>query len=695
MKRYLSLLLALALLLPVFSGVLPTASAAGAYDPYAAIAYADQHWYDGKGLCAEFVWDCVNAGGLRLSTYGLYESAYVTTGVAQACCNALGIPYTGVKDFPPLNYDHYNGWGFFVSQDDPRNASLDIGDLIFTYCETCGKTPHVEICGGYRNGCLITYSHNPAIPGDYFDGGKATIEHSEHQLSLRYLSLSDVKTKSCECTDFLDVRPNAWYHPYIDNVVSFNLMNGVSEHLFDPEGSMTRAMLVTVLWRFAGSPEEGSNIFRDVPDDAWFTKAVAWAAENGVVNGMSEGLFAPDNKITREQMAAILFRFANQRKNDTESRASLDRFPDKNSVNAYADEALQWCVAEGIIGGSDGKLLPQGNATRAQVGAILIRFIEKFGCAPDSGVCGDLIWELTADGTLTISGSGEVPSSYDVPWYLQRSYIKNLVIQEGITEIAPGAFSACKMLRNVILPESVTTIGKYAFAGCSSLTELKLPPALTTLGLDAVMNSALQRLDIPATVTTLLERDNYNYDVVFPCPVYVDPANPAYTSDAQGVLFTKDKTTLISAHTQLSGRYALPEGVTTIPEGAFRDCDELTEVIIPEGVEEIPMYAFSDCNALKVVSLPNTLKRIGNRAFMRCANLPSITIPASVESIEASFMWCFTLTEIYFLGDMPEFWDVFAPYGTMLYYVSGTAGWDAFLSSEWLPRCYRLKTWTP
>ena len=136
-------------------------------------------------------------------------------------------------------------------------------------------------------------------------------------------------------------------------------------------------MLVMVLWRYEGEPAEGENTFTDVPNGTWYTNAVAWAASNGIVGGVGNGKFDPDGSITREQMATILFRYAQKKNIDTSKRGELSGFADSGKVSSWAKDAVQWTVAEGIINGSDGKLLPQGNATRAQVSAILMRFIEN------------------------------------------------------------------------------------------------------------------------------------------------------------------------------------------------------------------------------------------------------------------------------------------------------------------------------
>ena len=177
---------------------------------------------------------------------------------------------------------------------------------------------------------------------------------------------------------FTDVLLGSWYYDAVEYAVSNKLMNGVGGSRFAPNDPMTRAMLVTVLWRFEGEPNEGTNAFVDVPDGQWYTQAVAWAAANGIVGGVGNNKFDPNGNITREQMAAILFRYANTKGFDTSKRGDLSKFPDASKVSDWAKDAIAWAVGEGIIGGSDGKLLPQGNATRAQVSTILMRFIEKF-----------------------------------------------------------------------------------------------------------------------------------------------------------------------------------------------------------------------------------------------------------------------------------------------------------------------------
>ena len=190
---------------------------------------------------------------------------------------------------------------------------------------------------------------------------------------------------SCPGRGFSDM-PAAgnWAHAGIDYCVSHGLMNGVGKGQFDPNGTLTRAMLVTVLYRVQGEPDVSGleNPFEDVPDGMWYTEPIIWAASKQVVNGTSAATFEPDTPITREQIAAILYRYAKEVEGaDVSASAALDGFADAASVSAYARTPLGWASALGYIKGSNenGTLLlnPQGNATRAEVATILMRYLEQ------------------------------------------------------------------------------------------------------------------------------------------------------------------------------------------------------------------------------------------------------------------------------------------------------------------------------
>lgn len=181
--------------------------------------------------------------------------------------------------------------------------------------------------------------------------------------------------------EFTDVIDRAWYQDAVDYALAEGLMNGISETSFAPNQTMNRAMLVTVLWRYAGRPSAEVNKFTDVPNGKWFTAAVAWAAENGIVSGVSAQKFDPYGSITREQLAVIFYRYCNFIGLDTSARADLSTFPDCASISNYASDALRWAVNVELIAGTkfNGYILldPQGSATRAQVATIFMRFIEK------------------------------------------------------------------------------------------------------------------------------------------------------------------------------------------------------------------------------------------------------------------------------------------------------------------------------
>lgn len=177
---------------------------------------------------------------------------------------------------------------------------------------------------------------------------------------------------------FTDVSTSDWFYDDVAFVYENGLFSGTDSRSFSPNASMTRAMLVTVLYRLEGEPTvTGRSSFTDVRSGAYYEKAVIWAAANGIVTGTDSTSFSPDAKVTREQLAAILYRYAQYRKLDTDASAKLNSFTDADSVSAYASEALGWAVSESLINGASGKLMPKGDATRAQVAAILHRFVKN------------------------------------------------------------------------------------------------------------------------------------------------------------------------------------------------------------------------------------------------------------------------------------------------------------------------------
>ena len=178
---------------------------------------------------------------------------------------------------------------------------------------------------------------------------------------------------------FIDVMEGDWFHEYVYKVYGAGLMRSVSdsEMIFNPRGSLTRAMVTTVLYRIAEEPGADGleNPFTDVPAGAWYEDAVLWGFDAGVVQGFGEGIFGPNIDITREQMAAMMYRYAEFIERDVSASDDLAAFPDADSVRDYAVPAMQWAVAEGIITGSNGLINPRGTATRAEFAAVLVRFL--------------------------------------------------------------------------------------------------------------------------------------------------------------------------------------------------------------------------------------------------------------------------------------------------------------------------------
>ena len=180
---------------------------------------------------------------------------------------------------------------------------------------------------------------------------------------------------------FTDVVAGTWYYGAAAYAYNNGLFAGMTPTTFAPNATMTRAMLVSVLWRLAGEPTpKAPNTFVDVPDGAWYTDAVTWAAENGVVSGIGGSRFDPSGFVTREQTAEILYNYAHSKGYDVSARADLTAFPDAASVSGWAEEALSWANAAGLINGTvrDGQTIldPQGSASRAQVAMILMNYVE-------------------------------------------------------------------------------------------------------------------------------------------------------------------------------------------------------------------------------------------------------------------------------------------------------------------------------
>ncbi len=206
---------------------------------------------------------------------------------------------------------------------------------------------------------------------------------------------------------FTDISEKDWFYGDVMFVYENGLMLGTSKTLFSPHGTAMRGMMATILWRMEGSPvPKGKNSFTDVEAGKWYADAITWTAENGIFAGYGKDKFGPGDPITREQLAAIFYRYADYKGYDLTVKGDLDKFKDADKITDYAKTAMQWAVGSGLVNGKSGNLLdPQGTATRAEIAAMLHRFIEKYelvqGKAP-GGLMGwiDPKWLQTGDSSV-------------------------------------------------------------------------------------------------------------------------------------------------------------------------------------------------------------------------------------------------------------------------------------------------------
>ena len=226
---------------------------------------------------------------------------------------------------------------------------------------------------GYQIAGVTVNGKAVAIPAN----GKLTGLHQGDKVVVTFEKITD--TGSSTHTPFTDVADAAWYADAVRYVYEKGMMNGTGSNTFSPNETTTRGMIVTMLHRLEKEPSAASADFSDVSANAYYADAVSWAAANGIVNGVSGSMFAPDAAITREQMAAILYRYAQFKGYNVTASNSLTNYADASQISAYAVNAMRWANAEGLITGDTATTIkPASSATRAEVATILMRFCEKF-----------------------------------------------------------------------------------------------------------------------------------------------------------------------------------------------------------------------------------------------------------------------------------------------------------------------------
>lgn len=264
--------------------------------------------------------------------------------------------------------ENYNAATTYLVDGEPAEGSGTKEDP-FVLCFDLGYD-------GKAEGCTYTTSLDPhyAIVTGLKDADfSKAVDCSISSLGGKSVAYFRISVKAHDCVRYTDVDGH-WARPEICEATEQGWMNGMSTTTFAPEDTMTRAMLVTILYRASGEKAEGESSFVDVEKNIWYADAVAWAQKKNIVNGVGDNRFAPDAPITREEFATILWRFAGEK----DGAALPETFVDRASVSAWAQAAMNWAVAAGVINGTDGSRLdPQGTATRAQAAAMLCRYLAK------------------------------------------------------------------------------------------------------------------------------------------------------------------------------------------------------------------------------------------------------------------------------------------------------------------------------
>ena len=264
---------------------------------------------------------------------------------------------TGEAGTVQLTLKHNGEFGFTMTLTAPvgvKNAGLWAN--LYHYDEDAGKMV-------YQTAALVDEDGNVALPFDHASQYALVLDSKSHDLP------------------FTDLAANAWYTDAVAYVYRHDLMAGYGENLFGPDDDLSRAQLCQIIYNMEGQPAtSGSSVFTDVADGAWYADAVTWAASQGIVGGYGNGLFGPEDNITREQLASILYRYAQSKGYDTSvgENTNILSYTDALEISEYAIPAMQWACGAGIMEGNAGYLTPQGDATRAQVATMLMRFCENY-----------------------------------------------------------------------------------------------------------------------------------------------------------------------------------------------------------------------------------------------------------------------------------------------------------------------------
>ena len=318
-----------------------------------------------------------------------------------------GETYTLPAALPNQGYNHFVGWSDGTTTYDANTPVKIEKDTTFTavWSYMPPANPNYKITIGDMENGTVTANPTAAKAGatvtltpvpdegyalstltvtDRFGNAVRVTENSDGTYTFTMpngqvtVTATFVETEEPVAEPFIDVAEGDWFYDAVVYAYQNELMDGVGGNRFAPNSETTRAQLVTILYRLEGEPAVSGDLpFTDVEAGIWYTDAILWAAENNIVNGVSDTEFAPGDDLTRQQLVTILYRYAEAKGYDVSASADLSGYPDADQVQDYAQPAMAWAVAENIIQGmEDGTLKPAGNASRAQIATILMRFCE-------------------------------------------------------------------------------------------------------------------------------------------------------------------------------------------------------------------------------------------------------------------------------------------------------------------------------
>lgn len=265
---------------------------------------------------------------------------------------------------------------YTITVDSTKNGDVTVSPKSAATGTTVTIT--VEPDEGYElDDLTVTDANGKTVKVTAGKNGKYTFTMPASKVTVEAAFAKISENVSDDSTNFTDVKASAWYAEAVQYVADKGMMQGTDSKTFSPNDNTTRGQIVTVLYRLEQEPAAGTAAFTDVAAGQYYAKAVAWAADKDIVKGYTETTFAPNDNITREQIAAILFRYAEYKGIATNTDGNLTTFTDAAKVSDWAEDAMKWSVGCGLLQGDNGALNPQGNATRAEIATMLMRFCEN------------------------------------------------------------------------------------------------------------------------------------------------------------------------------------------------------------------------------------------------------------------------------------------------------------------------------